>query len=274
MVYIAVFYFIALGLAALAMVFWIDRNWFKQYMKEVNGRVQLAKIKRWEAIYLQRPTVYELWIELEENGEQKERLIRSSGSFLKRYQREKSIRVVTVPGTDLVFAEEENWQEQNASAGIMIAVAFVLELLVIAMAEAVPFKTAGYCIVVLYFGALLFALWHRTKLRACGGHRTRMKYLTDLPCDAVIETLGQETNGAFLLKKETEHVKDKCYLLSMRCGACEKARYRVFVTPTQNGSAVWVYLLACGNPYALNRYAEQLKRFLQGRIEAVRVKCR
>lgn len=56
-------------------------------MKEVNGRVQLAKIKRWEAIYLQRPTVYELWTELEENGEQKERLIRSSGSFLKRYQR-------------------------------------------------------------------------------------------------------------------------------------------------------------------------------------------
>ncbi len=36
-----------------------------------------------------------------------------------------------------MFAEEENWQEQNASAGIMIAVAFVLELLVIAMAEAV-----------------------------------------------------------------------------------------------------------------------------------------
>lgn len=271
MLYIVIFYSLVLALAALAMVFRIDRNWFKRYMKEVNGRVQLAEVKRWEAIYLQRPTVYELWIELEENGEQKERLIRSSGSFLKRYQWEKSIRVVTIPGTDLVFAEEENWQEQNASAGVMIAAAFVLELLMIAMAEAVPFKTAGYCIVVLYFGALLFVLWHRTKLRACGGHRTRMKYLTDLLCDAVIETLGQETDGAFSLKKETQNVKDKCYLLSMRGRTYEKARYRVIVTPTQNGSAVWVYLLACGNPYALNRYAKQLERFLQGRIGAVRV---
>ncbi len=271
MVYIAVFYIIALGLAALVMVFWIDRNWFKRYMKEANGRVQLAEVKRWEAIYLQRPTVYELWIELEENGEKRERLLRSSSPFFKRYQREKSIRVVTIPGTDLVFAEEENWQEQNASAGIMIAVAFALELLMIAMAEAVPFKTAGVCIVVLYFGVLLFALRRRTKLRACGGHRTRMKYLTDLQCDAVIEMLGQETDGAFSLKKETQNVKDKCYLLSMRGRTYEKARYRVIVTPTQNGSAVWVYLLACGNPYALNRYAKQLERFLQGRIGAVRV---
>lgn len=270
--YIAVFYIIiVLALAALAMVFWIDRNWFKRYMKEVNGRVQLAEVKRWEAIYLQRPTVYELWIELEENGEQKELLIRSSGSFLKRYQWEKSIRVVTIPGTDLVFAEEENWQEQNVLAGIIIAVAFAFELSTIAMAETFPFRMAGYCIVVLYFLALLFALWHRTKPRACGGHRTRMKYLVDLPCDAVIEMIGQETDGAFLLKKETENVKEKGYLLSMRCRACEKARYRVFVTPTQEGSAVWLYLLECGNPYALNRYAEQLKRFLQGRIGAVRV---
>ena len=270
--YIAVFYIIiVLGLAALAGVFWIDRNWFKRYMKEVNGRVQLAKIRRWEAVYLQRPTVYELWIEVVENGEKRERLIRSSGSFLKRYHREEFIRVVTVPGTDFVFAEEENWQEQNVSAGIMIAVAFVFELSTIAMAEIFPFRTAGYCIVVLYFFALLFVLRHRTEPRACDGHRTRMKYLADLPCDAVIEMLGQETDGAFLLKKETENVKENGYLLSMRCRACEKARYRVFVTPTQNGSAVWLYLLECGNPYALNRYAEQLKRFLQERIGAVRV---
>ena len=74
--YIAVFYIIiVLGLAALAGVFWIDRNWFKRYMKEVNGRVQLAKIRRWEAVYLQRPTVYELWIEVVENGEKRERLL-------------------------------------------------------------------------------------------------------------------------------------------------------------------------------------------------------
>lgn len=58
--YIAVFYIIiVLGLAALAGVFWIDRNWFK------------------------------------------------------RYQREEFVRVVTVLGTDFVFAEEENWQEQD-----------------------------------------------------------------------------------------------------------------------------------------------------------------
>ncbi|MDE7206828.1 MAG: hypothetical protein K2N90_06685 [Lachnospiraceae bacterium] len=41
-------------------------------------------------------------------------------------------------------------------------------------------------------------------------------------------------------------------------------------TLAQEGSAVWVYLSKCSNPYPLNRYAEQLNKFLEKRIEAVR----
>lgn len=271
MVYIAVFYIIALGLAALGGAFWIDRNWYKRYMKQENGRVQLAQIRRWEAIHLQRPTVYELWIEVEENGEKRERLIRSSSSFLKRYKRETHIRIVTVPGTDFIFAEEEDWREQNVSACMLIAVAFGFELLIIATAETVPFKTVGYGFVVLYFGVLLFALWYRSRPRVHCGHRTRMKYLVKLSCSAVIETLGQETDGAFRLEKEEADTKDKGYLLFMQGRTCGKARYRAFITPTQEGSAVWLYLLECGNPYALNHYARKLERFLQTELGAVRV---
>lgn len=274
MMYMTVYLIIVLGLAALASVLWIDRNLYKQYMKEENGRVQLAEIRRWEAIYMQRPTVYELWIAYMENGEQKERLIRSSSSFLKRYKREKYIRIVTVPGTDFLFAEEENWQEQNASAGTMIVLAFVFELTIITLADAFWAKTVGYCIVVLYFFVLLCMLWHilrrRMKPQACSGHKTRMKYLVNLPCDAVIEMLGQGTDSRFRLKKETENVKDKGYLFSMHGRGHEKVRYRVFVTPTQEGSAVWFYLLECGNPYVLNRCAKKLGRIMQERIGAVR----
>ena len=270
-------YIVLLGLFALGGFFRIRINYYKRYMKEENGRTQLAEIKRWDAIYFCRPTVYEITVEYEEDGEKKERLIKSSASYPKKYKKEKVIEIVTVPGTDFLFAKEENWREQNINGCFMIGFALVSEMIIIRFTEGFPIITA-YFILFLYFALLFFGVWIGKKQQTRNWHKTRMKYVTKLSCEEVLERLRQDTDSRILLKKEKDDRRDELYLLSMNSRApfysgstCEKARYRVLVTLAQEGSTVWVYLSQCRNPYALNRYAERLKRFLEKRIEAVRV---
>jgi len=105
-----------------------------------------------------------------------------------------------------------------------------------------------------------------------------MKYTTSLSCEEVIERLRKEMKNDFHFKKEKEDIKDKMYILSMngkplfnQKGVYEKARYRVLITPTQEGSAVWFYLLECRDKYGLNWYAKKLKSFMEKRVDAVRV---
>ncbi len=104
-----------------------------------------------------------------------------------------------------------------------------------------------------------------------------MKYTTGLSCEEVVERLRKEAKNEFLFKKEKEDIKDKMYILSVNGrplfywkGVHENARYRVLVTPTQEGSAVWFYLSGCRDKYGLNRYAEQLKSFMEKRVDAAR----
>jgi len=105
-----------------------------------------------------------------------------------------------------------------------------------------------------------------------------MKYITKLTCEEIIEKLGQRTDRNFKLEKENENIKDKIYILSMNNKVfshckyiCEEAQYRLLVTPAQEGSTVWLYLYQCSNKYALNQYAEKLKKFMEKRIDALRV---
>ena len=270
-------YIVLLGLLALGGFFRIRTNDYKRYMKEENGRTQLAEIKRWDAIYFCQPTIYEITVEYVEDGEKKERLLKSSASFPQKYKKKKVIEIVTVPGTDFLFAKEENWREQNINGCMMIGIALVFEIMIIQFAEGFPIITA-YFILFLYFALLFFGVWLGKKQQTRNWHKTRMKYVTKLSCEEVLERLRQGTDSRILLEKEKDDRMDVLYLLSMNSrapfysgGTCEKARYRVLVTLAQEGSAVWVYLSECSNPYALNRYAERLKKFLEKRIEAVRI---
>ena len=94
-----------------------------------------------------------------------------------------------------------------------------------------------------------------------------MKYVTKLSCEEVLERLRQDIDSRILLKKEKDNRRDELYLLSMNSralfysgGICEKARYRVLVTLAQEGSAVWVYLSQCSNPYQSLRHLSQPPR--------------
>ena len=61
--------------------FMLKRNLYQLYMKKENGRVQLAEIKKWRAIYYTRPVRYEVIIEYMTDSEKKTVTITTSSSF-------------------------------------------------------------------------------------------------------------------------------------------------------------------------------------------------
>lgn len=270
-------YILLLVLLSLGGFFHIRLNFYKRYMKEENGITQLAEIKKWDAIYLIQPTLYEITVEYVEDGEKKERLIKTISSFPRKYKKEKVMQIVTVPGTDFLFAKEENWREQNVNGCLMIGIALVFGVVMLGFAEGFPIRMA-YFFLFLYFSFLFMGIWIGKKQQTQDCHKTRMEYVTKLPCEEVIERLRQGTDGKIVLKKEKEYSEDAFYLLSVNSkvpfcigGTYEKVRYKVLVTFAQEGSAVWIYLSKCRNSYALNLYAKRLKRYLEKKIEAVRV---
>ena len=100
--------------------FMLRRNLYIRYMKEENGKTQWAVIKKWEVKYYTRPTLYEIMIEYAVNGEIKQKTLKTSSSFLKKYKNEKYIQIVTIPGTDFVVLQEEKWIVQNLELRIAI----------------------------------------------------------------------------------------------------------------------------------------------------------
>jgi len=272
---------IALLLIDLIFVFLLRINLYKQYIKKENGRMQLAEIKQWKEIYFIYPTYYEVKIEYVDNGRKKRSTIRTSSLFLKKYRNKKYIQIVTIPGTDFVFLEEEKWVRQNIEWKIMIVATslFLLPLLLIIYLEIFIIRKACYILFVifllLYF---FFQLRYKTDFSTPNKHKTRMKYITKMTCEEVIEKLGQGTDSNFILEKEDDNIKNKLYLFSMKNKVlfhwgckCNQAQYKLFVTPAQEGSAVLLYLCCCSNRYALNQYAKKVKCFMKKRIGAVRV---
>ncbi len=265
----------------LICILLLRRNLYKLYMKKENGKVQSAEIKRWKAVYYLRPTFYEIEVEYWENGDKKQQTMISCSQFLKKYQSRRRIKIVTIPGTDFVFPEEEKWLVQNMElrAAIVIfsiGILFGITSLLVAGLLGTWSMVSMYCIAILLF-LFLYMLYKGFSTERCR-HKTRMKYTTSLSCEEVIERLRKEMKNDFHFKKEKEDIKDKMYILSMngrplfnQKGVYEKARYRVLITPTQEGSAVWFYLLECRDKYGLNRYAKKLKSFMEKRVDAVRV---
>lgn len=256
----------------LICIWMLRRNLYKLYMKKENGKVQSAEIKRWKAVYYLRPTFYEIVVEYWENGDKKQQTMISCSPFLKKYQVKRYINIVTIPGTDFVFPEEEKWLVQNMELRAAIVI-FSIGILSGITPLLLTGSLGSWSFLLFLFLYMLYKSFPTDRCR----HKTRMKYTTSLSCEEVIERLRKEAKNDFLFKKEKEDIKDEMYILSMngrplfyRKGVHERARYRVLVTPTQEGSAVWFYLSGCRDKYGLNRYAGKLKSFMEKRVDAAR----
>lgn len=265
-------------LTDLVCIVMLRRNVYKLYMKNENGKVQSAEIKKWKAIYYLRPVFYKMEIEYVENGDRKQHTLISVSPFLKKYQKEKYIQITTIPGTDFVFPIEEKWLVQNIELGMVIVVltmGIIPGMVLLLLAGFLETWLVGSTCFFLFLSTL-FLMYKGFHPNYCR-HKNRMKYVTRLSCEEVIERLGNQAEDDFRLKKEKENTEDRMYILSLYGRAslyrkcfCEKARYRVLTAPTQEGSAVWFYLSWCRNKYELNQYAEKLRRFMQEKIDAVR----
>ncbi len=107
------------------------------------------------------------------------------------------------------------------------------------------------------------------------GHKPRMKYMTKLSCGQVIARLWMESYGPFDSKFGKE--EDGTYTLTIdsttgRRDVRSRVKYKVLVTPEQEESAVYLFVLGYkADERALNIIALELKEFLEKKLEAVRV---
>lgn len=269
---------VVLLLTDLVCRFMLRKNLYRLYMKKENGRVQLAEIKRWRGVYYTRPVLYEVVVEYAVGDEKKRMLLTTSSSFLKKYRNEKYIQIVTIPGTDLVFLAEEKWRVQNIELRFVIILLSIVEvtLMLIGFLEACS-RGMLHCIIFLLclftFLYLRYTVGPRTRYK----HKTRMKFVTELACEKIIEKISHEAQNDFHFVKAKEDIKDKMYLFSIDCKALfyrgffrAEARYNVLVTPSQAGSTVWFYLSQCSDDYALDRFAGRLIEFMEKKIGAFR----
>ena len=108
-------------------------------------------------------------------------------------------------------------------------------------------------------------------------HKSRMAYVTDLSYEEILNRLKMQTDINFQFEKESADNKDKVYILSVRIMSFFSkkklitARYRLLVTPLQEGSKVWIYLFECSNSYVLHQFADKVGEYLQKEIQAFRV---
>ncbi len=107
------------------------------------------------------------------------------------------------------------------------------------------------------------------------GHKPRMKYVTKLSCGQVTARLWMESYAPFDSKFGKE--EDGTYTLTINSttGRRDKhyrVKYKVVITPEQEGSAVCLFLFDYkADEHALNIIALELKSFLEKKLEAVRV---
>lgn len=97
----------------------IKRNISRFKNKNNNGILINAEVIKWKVLS-GRPTRYILDIEYQmENVKQSKRLI-TSGSFARKYEKEKTVPIIVLHNTNRVYFEEENWKRQNIFLFILI----------------------------------------------------------------------------------------------------------------------------------------------------------
>lgn len=275
----AVEWYLVLGVLLLVeflLILKLRINRYKKFMKKENGRLQTAEIVEWKALYYTRSTIYVLKIIYMENNEKKQKIMASSNSFLKKYKNENYISIVTVPGTDFIFFQEEKWTRQNVVLKI-IAIIISIVTLPLFFVGVLRVLLNGVWQTGLFLFTLIVFVYIQESMENISNHKSRMAYNTNLTCEKVLESLKQQTNKNFQFKKESEDSKDKVYILnaSLTPFYIKKlqvtAQYRVLITPSQEGSTVWIYLFACSNSYVLNQFAGKIGDFLYENIQAFRI---
>ena len=256
----------------------LKTNLYKQYMKEENGKLQIAEITEWKEICYTRPKLYILKIMYVINDEKQFKTIASSDFFLKKYKNQKYIRIITVPGTDFIFFKEKKWLIQNIGIRIIDTIFSVLALPLLLLGIIEILSTSRLHII--FFLFILIAILQKRKKKYTQSfikHKSRMAYVTDLSYEEILNRLKMQTDINFQFEKESADNKDKVYILSVRIMSFFSkkklitARYRLLVTPLQEGSKVGIYLFECSNSYVLHQFADKVGEYLQKEIQAFRV---
>lgn len=154
--------------------------------------------------------------------------------------------------------------------------------------------------VIVFFGCLggkkdLLELYAPKDKRKRMNQKSRMKYLTQYSCEETLSLLlKMNTPFDSTFCKENDNEKDRTYLLEITeiPLAYQKVfrgsvKYRVMVMPAQEGSAVWLFLLALDRRWLfdadlvpinrlsddemLNMFAWEIEKVFEKLLNAVRV---
>ncbi len=106
------------------------------------------------------------------------------------------------------------------------------------------------------------------------GHKPRMKFISKLTCGQVTARLWTDSYGPFDCRFGKEGDNYTFTINKMICmgGAPGRATYKVIIVPEQEGSIVYFLIMDYrASQYALDVFAWELKKFLEKKLEAVRV---
>ena len=97
------------------------RNIFKSKMIKKYGRVKQAEVRGCKWIP-GRPTRYAIKVcyDHDTQGNEKTKWIIASGKFAKKYEKERTIEIVTMPKPDCFYLKENNWKIDNVVTSTMI----------------------------------------------------------------------------------------------------------------------------------------------------------
>lgn len=106
------------------------------------------------------------------------------------------------------------------------------------------------------------------------GHKPQMKYVTKLTCGQVIARLWTDSYGPFdckFGKEGDDYIFTINRMVSMG-RVSGRAKYKVVIMPEQEWTAVYFLILEYrASEYALSVFAWELKKFLEKKLETVRV---
>ena len=106
------------------------------------------------------------------------------------------------------------------------------------------------------------------------GHKPRMKFISKLTCGQVTARLWTDSYEPFDYQfgKEGDNYTFTIHKMICMGGAPGRATYKVIIMPEQEGSIVYFFIMDYrASQYALDVFAWELKKFLEKKLEAVRV---
>ncbi|MEZ3490922.1 MAG: hypothetical protein K1W38_01135 [Lachnospiraceae bacterium] len=107
------------------------------------------------------------------------------------------------------------------------------------------------------------------------GHKPSMKFISKLTCGQVIARMWVDSYGPLNCKFEKDEEDNYIFTINSLIywrSSIGKAMYKVLVVPEQEGSAVYFIIIDYqARPFVLDEFAWELKRFIEKKLEAVRV---